>query len=51
MMLDTPSDRARRTASNDVSFERGTDRGSNIFAEDLFFILVPMVKNHIFIDI
>ncbi len=51
MMLDTPSDRARRTASNDVSFERGTDRGSNIFAEDLFFILFPMVKNHIFIDI
>jgi hypothetical protein len=33
MMLDTPSDRARRTASTDVSFARGTDHGSNIFAE------------------
>ena len=51
MMLETPSDRARRAASNDVNFARGTDRGSNIFAEYLIFVLFPMVKNNIFINI
>jgi hypothetical protein len=49
-MLDTPSDRARGAASNDVDFAGGTDRGSNIFAEYLIRILFPMVKNHIFIN-
>jgi len=51
MMLDRPSDRARRVASNDVNFARGTDRGSNIFAEYLICVLFPMVKNHFFINI
>ena len=51
MMLDTPSDRARRAASTDVSFMRGTDRGSNIFAKYRFFVFFPMVKNNIFINI
>ena len=51
MMLETPSDRARRAASNDVNFARGTDRGSNIFAEYLIFVLFAMVKNNIFINI
>jgi hypothetical protein len=39
------------SASNDVSFARGTDRGSNIFAEYLICVLFPMVKNHFFINI
>jgi hypothetical protein len=51
MMLDTPSDRARRAASTDVSFARGTDRGSNISAECFFCSLFPIEKNHIFINI
>ena len=51
MMLDTPSDRARRAASIDVNFTRGTDRGSNIFTEYSIFVLVVMVKNNIFINI
>jgi hypothetical protein len=51
MMLDTPSDRARRTASTDVSFARGTDRGSNIFAEYFICSLFRIEKNHIFINI
>ncbi len=51
MMLDTPSDRARRAASTDVSFARGTDRGSNISAEYFFCSLFPIEKNHIFINI
>jgi hypothetical protein len=51
MMLETPLDRARRAASNDVNFARGTDRGSNIFAEYLICVLFPMVKNHFFINI
>ena len=51
VMLETPSDRARRAASNDVNFARGTDRGSNIFVEYLIFVLFPMVKNNIFINI
>jgi len=51
MMLETPSDRARRAASDDINFARGTDRGSNIFGEYLIFVLFPMVKNNIFINI
>jgi hypothetical protein len=39
------------SASNDVNFARGTDRGSNIFAEYLICVLFPMVKNHFFINI
>jgi hypothetical protein len=48
MMLETPSDRA---ALNDINFSRGTDRGSNIFAEYLICVLFPMVKSHICINI
>jgi hypothetical protein len=51
MMLETPSDSARRVASNDVNFAHDIDRGSNIFAEYLICVLFPMVKNHIFINI
>ena len=51
MMLETPPDRARRAASNDVNFVRGTDRGSNIFTEYFIFVLFVMVKNNIFINI
>ena len=48
MGFETPSDRARRAAPNDVGFTPGTDRGSNIFTEYSIFVLLPMVKNNIF---
>ncbi len=51
MRLEKPSDTARRDALNDVNFARGTDHGSNIFAEYLICVLLPMVKNYIFMNI
>jgi hypothetical protein len=44
-MLDTSSDRARRTASNNVAFESGTSGESNIFKK-FFLKKFPMVLHY-----
>ena len=50
-MLKTPFDRARQTASNDISFASGTDCDSNMFTEYCIFLLFIMVQKNIFINI
>jgi hypothetical protein len=46
-MLLTSLDRARRAASNGISFGNGTSSGANINGENSIILLCSIVKNYI----